>query len=36
MKKLKYIPGDLVMVDGWCCPCCGYDSSGEELYQYGD
>lgn len=25
-----------VIVDGWCCPCCGYDSSGEELYQYGD
>ena len=25
-----------VIVDGWVCPCCGYDSSGEELYKYGD
>lgn len=25
-----------VIIDGWVCPCCGYDSSGEELYQYGD
>lgn len=23
--------------EGWVCPCCGYDSSGEgELYKYGD
>lgn len=20
-----------VIVDGWCCPCCGYDSSGEKI-----
>ena len=26
-----------VIIDGWVCPCCGYDSSGEEeLYKYGD
>lgn len=25
-----------VVIDGWACPCCGYDSSGEELYKYGD
>ena len=25
-----------VVIDGWVCPCCGYDSSGEELYKYGD
>lgn len=26
-----------VIIDGWGCPCCGYDSSGEEeLYKYGD
>ena len=24
------------LIDGWVCPCCGYDSSGEELYKYGD
>lgn len=25
-----------VVIWGWVCPCCGYDSSGEELYKYGD
>lgn len=25
-----------VVIDGWVCPYCGYDSSGEELYKYGD
>lgn len=25
-----------VVIDGWVCPCCGYDSSEEELYKYGD
>lgn len=25
-----------VIIDGWVCPCCRYDSSGEELYKYGD
>lgn len=25
-----------VVIWGWVCPCCGYDSSCEELYKYGD
>ena len=25
-----------VIIDGFVCPCCGYDSSSEELYKYGD
>ena len=25
-----------VIIDGWVCPCCGYDSGSEELYKYGD
>lgn len=28
--------GKSVVIDGWVCPCCGYDSSGEELYKYDD
>lgn len=28
---------EAVIIDGWVCPCCGYDSSrDEELYKYGD
>ena len=25
-----------VIIDGLVCPCCGYDSSSEDLYKYGD
>lgn len=25
-----------VIIDGVVCPCCGYDSSSEDLYKYGD
>lgn len=25
-----------VIIDGFVCPYCGYDSIGEELYKYGD
>ena len=25
-----------VVIDGWVCPCCGYDAYNEELYKYGD
>lgn len=25
-----------VIIDGFVCPYCGYDSTGEELYKYGD
>ena len=25
-----------VVIDGWVCPCCGYDAYNEELYKYRD